>query len=75
MMAVTKRNTIKKAISYFFTDLRKISVYLKGKDLQKMGIAPGPIYREILEATLDAKLNGELKTRKDELNFARNYAQ
>ena len=40
-----------------------------------MGVEPGPIYREILQATLDAKLNGKLKTRKDELEFARDYAR
>ena len=40
-----------------------------------MGVAPGPIYRKILQAALDAKLNGELKTHKDELDFAIKYAQ
>ena len=40
-----------------------------------MGVAPGPIYREILQAAMDAKLNGKLKTDKDELDFARKYAQ
>ena len=40
-----------------------------------MGVEPGPIYRDILQATLDAKLNGELKTHKDELEFAQGYVQ
>ncbi len=73
MMAITKRNRVKKAISHYFTRLRRVTVSLKGKDLQKMGVEPGPIYRDILQAALDAKLNGELKTRKDELEFARGY--
>ncbi len=71
MMAVTKQEKVKKAISHYFTNLRSVDVSLKGRDLQKMGIEPGPIYREILQATLDAKLNGKLKTRRDELDFAR----
>jgi tRNA nucleotidyltransferase (CCA-adding enzyme) len=75
MMAISKQEKIKKAISHYFTNLRSISVSLKGKDLKKMGVAPGPIYREILQAALDAKLNGKLKTDKDELDFARKYAQ
>jgi len=74
MMAVTKQEKVKKAISHYFMNLRSVGVSLKGRDLQKMGIEPGPIYREILEATLDAKLNGKLKTRKDELGFAQEYA-
>jgi tRNA nucleotidyltransferase (CCA-adding enzyme) len=75
MMAITKQKKIKKAISHYFTNLRSISVSLKGKDLKKMRVTPGPIYREILQAALDAKLNGKLKTYKDELDFARKYAQ
>jgi tRNA nucleotidyltransferase (CCA-adding enzyme) len=75
MMAVAKQEKIKKAISHYFTNLRSVGVSLKGRDLRKMGIEPGPIYREILDATLDAKLNGKLKTRKDELGFAREYGE
>jgi tRNA nucleotidyltransferase (CCA-adding enzyme) len=75
MMAISKQQMVKKAISLYFTRLRRVMVSLKGKDLQQMGVEPGPIYREILQATLDAKLNGTLKTRKDELEFARSYAR
>jgi tRNA nucleotidyltransferase (CCA-adding enzyme) len=75
MMAISKQKMVKKAISLYFTRRRQVMVSLKGKDLQQMGVEPGPIYREILQATLDAKLNGTLKTRKDELEFARGYAR
>ena len=75
MMAISKQEKIKKAISHYFTDLRRVNVSLKGRDLKKMGVAPGPIYREILTAALDARLNGKLKTHKDELDFARRYVQ
>ena len=75
MMAVTKQEKVKKAISHYFTNLRSVGVSIKGRDLQKMGIEPGPVYRQILQAALDAKLNGKLKTRKDELDFARGFAQ
>jgi tRNA nucleotidyltransferase (CCA-adding enzyme) len=73
MMAITRQNKVKKAISHYFTGLRKIGVSIRGKDLINIGVKPGPIYRDIFKATLDAKLNGELKTKKDELDFARNY--
>jgi tRNA nucleotidyltransferase (CCA-adding enzyme) len=75
MMAITRQEKIKKAISHYFTNLRKINVSLKGRDLKKMGVVPGPIYREILKAALDAKLNGKLKTPRDELEFAQKYVQ
>jgi len=72
MMALTKQERIKKAISHYFTKLRYVNTSVTGKDLMKMGIKPGPIYREILEAVLEAKLNGKIKTRSKELLFVKN---
>lgn len=71
MMADTRQETVKRAISNFFTRLRNVSPVIGGKDLKKIGFSPGPIYREVLQAVLEAKLDGRLKTRKDELDFAR----
>ena len=38
-----------------------------------MGVKPGPIYRKALSAVLAAKLNGQVPSRKEELDFARHY--
>ncbi len=42
---------------------------LTGSDLQKMGIEPGPIYKEILSRLRLQKYRGDLKSRKDETRF------
>ena len=73
MMAVTRQRTAKKAISLYFTSLRNVTIALSGKDLIKLGLKPGPIFKEVLQAVLDAKLNGKLKTRQDEFKYARKY--
>ena len=73
MMAITRKETVKKAISLFFTQLRQTRISVTGKDLKRSGIEPGPIYREILDAVLKAKLNGTVHTRDEELNFVRSY--
>ena len=75
MMAATKHEKVKRSISNYFTRLRHVDTSLKGKDLKKMGLEPGPVYREILQAVLDAKLNGKIKTRSDELVFVKDYVQ
>jgi tRNA nucleotidyltransferase (CCA-adding enzyme) len=75
MMAATKHETVKRSISNYVTRLRYIDTSVTGKDLKKMGLEPGPIYREILQAVLDAKLNGQLKTRNDELDFVKAYVR
>ena len=75
MMAATEHKRVKRSISNYFTRLRHIEPSVKGKDLKKMGLEPGPIYRKILQAVLDAKLNGKLKTRDDEFAFVRDYVR
>jgi tRNA nucleotidyltransferase (CCA-adding enzyme) len=75
MMAATKHETVKRSISNYVTRLRYIDTSVTGKDLKKMGLEPGPIYREILQAVLDAKLDGQLKTRNDELDFVKAYVR
>jgi tRNA nucleotidyltransferase (CCA-adding enzyme) len=75
MMAATKHKTVKRSISNYVTQLRYINTSVTGKDLKNMDLEPGPIYREILQAVLDAKLNGQLKTRNDELDFVKAYVR
>jgi tRNA nucleotidyltransferase (CCA-adding enzyme) len=71
MMAVAKKKAVKKSISHYFTDLCRTQLSLKGRDLKKMGLKPGPAYRQVMEAVLDARLDGNLKSKKDEIEFAR----
>ena len=73
MMAATKRESVKKAISHYFARLRYTNILITGKDIKAMGLESGPIYREIMQAVLDARLNGKLKTLNDELTYARKY--
>jgi tRNA nucleotidyltransferase (CCA-adding enzyme) len=73
MMAKTKQDAVKKAISRYFTHLRYIQPLIKGKDLDPLGFSPGPIYGEILDAIHDAKLNGHLKTKAEEMEFAKKF--
>lgn len=71
MMAAARREPVKKAISFYFTSLRNVATAIRGRDLKQMGIPPGPEYREILDAVRDARLNDRVRTREDELHFAR----
>lgn len=71
MMAAARQEPVKKAISFYFTSLRNVVTAIRGRDLKRMGIPPGPEYREILDAVRDARLNDRVRTREDELNFAR----
>jgi tRNA nucleotidyltransferase (CCA-adding enzyme) len=75
MMVCTRSETAKKRISHYHTQLRNVAVTITGKDLLTMGLKPGPVFSETLQAVLEAKLNGRVKTRDDELNFVNTRVQ
>jgi tRNA nucleotidyltransferase (CCA-adding enzyme) len=50
----------------YLTKLRYVKPLLNGADLKKMGIPAGPKIGDVLSALHKAKLNGEVRTRKDE---------
>ena len=49
--------------------IRKLINEAKGDDLIKIGIEPGPIFNNIFKALLDARVNGQLATRDEEIIF------
>jgi poly(A) polymerase len=42
---------------------------ITGDDLKRLGLTPGPAYRDILDAVRDAQLDERLATRDDALAF------
>jgi tRNA nucleotidyltransferase (CCA-adding enzyme) len=71
MLALAKREPVKKAISFFYTQLRSTQIAITGKDLMQMGFRPGPLYKQVLQSVLEAKLNGQLETVEDEYDFVK----
>ncbi|MBI4685982.1 MAG: CBS domain-containing protein [Nitrospirae bacterium] len=68
-MASTRDKQKQKSISQYLIELRKIKPILKGLDLKRIGIQPGPVYSKILEKLLDEKISGKLKTKEEEEKF------
>jgi tRNA nucleotidyltransferase (CCA-adding enzyme) len=71
IMARAAGEEVRRWISLFVTRLRSEETRLSGRDLQQLGIPPGPRYKEILSALLDARLNGQVSTRDDEVALVR----
>lgn len=69
LMARTERDEVRKCISQYFTHLSTVKILLSGDDLKKFGIPDGPLFREILDKILDARLDGLLESRDDELRM------
>jgi tRNA nucleotidyltransferase (CCA-adding enzyme) len=73
MMAKTRRHSVKKSISKYYNQLKDIQPFIGGRELLAIGLKPGPVFGQILDALLDAKLNGEIETRQDEQEFVHRW--
>ncbi len=71
LMAKTRSEKVKRKISHFFTKLRGTRIALKGKDLKGLGFKPGPVYKDIFESLLKARLNKLINTKEEEVEFAK----
>ena len=64
---------VRQRLDLYQRRLQHIHPTLNGDDLQRMGIAPGPVYRRILERLRDALLDGEIATHAEEEALARSF--
>jgi len=69
LMACTKYPDAKRHISLYFTQLKNICSSVTGDDLIEMGYTPGPQFKKILDAILENKLSGGLKSKAEEIAF------
>jgi len=69
MMARSENDSLRQWISLFVTDLRKIRTTIKGQDLIALGLKPGRNFQDVFRTVLDARLNGQINSRAEELNL------
>ena len=68
-MAKGDTDEFRRAFSYYFTELKKVRPVITGDTLIELGFAPGPLFKEILQAVRDARMNGWVRTMDDEKFF------
>jgi tRNA nucleotidyltransferase (CCA-adding enzyme) len=69
IMSIARRSTVKKAVSNYVTELRQTKTILGGRDLMAMGYPPGPDFKTILNDLLDARLDGTVASKDDEILY------
>jgi tRNA nucleotidyltransferase (CCA-adding enzyme) len=62
-------------IQLFLNKLRYVKPALNGDDLIRMGLAPGPQIKEILNRLHEAKLDGKVTSKKDEEGLVKGWVQ
>jgi tRNA nucleotidyltransferase (CCA-adding enzyme) len=66
----TTNDSLRHNIHVYVTELAQTRTLLGGHDLERLGLEPGPIYGDVLDAVLNARLDGIVETRQDELSLA-----
>jgi tRNA nucleotidyltransferase (CCA-adding enzyme) len=75
LVAKARSKDIVRLVSAYVTTQQQVRPSLNGADLKAMGLQPGPIYKKILDRLLEARLNGEVKTKADERELAKKLAK
>jgi tRNA nucleotidyltransferase (CCA-adding enzyme) len=68
---IVEEDELRERIVRYWTTWRHVEPRLDGHDLQALGFPTGPIYSKILNALREARLNGEVETRADEVALAK----
>ncbi|GAB4273398.1 CBS domain-containing protein [Thermincola ferriacetica] len=53
--------------------MKRNKLLITGDDIKRLGHQPGPLFKEALQAAWEAKLDGLLKSREEELGFVDRY--
>ncbi len=69
MMAKTTQVATRRYISLYFTQLKDTKPLLRGMDLIQMGMKSGPVIKKALTGLLKAKLDEQVITRQDEMEY------
>jgi len=72
MMAVSDSDRVNKHVLLFFTQYHpSANLSLTGDDLIEMGIKPGPVFKTVFKTLRDARINGQVRNRDDEMALVR----
>ncbi len=69
MMAKTTQVMTRRHISLYFTQLKDTKPLLRGADLIQMGLKSGPSIKKVLTDLLKARLDEQVVTRQDEMEY------
>jgi tRNA nucleotidyltransferase (CCA-adding enzyme) len=71
LVAKNQSEEPRRLLTQYLMTTRKTEPSITGDDLIALGLEPGPLFKEILEEVRDRKIDGELRTREEELAFVR----
>lgn len=71
LLSLTLSKLARKRAYLYFTQLREVKIFLEGKDLEKLGYPPSPLYSRIFSRIKKEKLEGRVKTKEEEIELVK----
>lgn len=62
---------VRRLIKIYFEELKNVTIHLTGADLLKLGFREGPDIGKTLHTVLEAKLDGLVSSKEDEISYVR----
>jgi tRNA nucleotidyltransferase (CCA-adding enzyme) len=75
LKAEYENRRIQQYIKDFFQYYNDTRIHISGHDLHRLGISPGPNYQKILKKVLNAKLDGSVRTKEEELRLIKKISE
>ncbi|MFA6216342.1 MAG: hypothetical protein WDL87_01640 [Candidatus Omnitrophota bacterium] len=75
LRAKYKNKNFRQYLDEFISIHNEMRIAVSGHDLRGFGVSPGPAYQYIFKKVLEARLDGKLHTRHEELMFVRKLAK
>jgi tRNA nucleotidyltransferase (CCA-adding enzyme) len=73
ILASSTNEAVKERLKNYLARSRHNKLQINGDDIKKLGFSPGPHFKDALDAARDARLDGQVRTREEEINFVRHY--
>ena len=74
LLLMTSENAWERTVRFY--DLKtKVKVEINGHDLQELGLRAGPVFKTILARLYEAKLDGDIKNRDDEIRMVKQWIE
>jgi len=74
IVLIAAKSKNKKAIARirdFLLEYNNVKINMRGSHLENLGLEPSPRFRHVLNKALYAKIDGDVKSKKDEINLAK----
>ena len=75
LIARASTEAVRKRLLAYAGSYRKVAPILTGADLKALGLKPGPAYKKTLARLLEARLDGAVRSKADELKLAARLAR